>query len=166
MTHNYAYKMACSLQMSYWYAEVSYQLVAWSHMTHDLPSFTHHRLFLLSFFGHTRGRPGMGAENSIVGSADDWCVAAGTAHLTAPSSSPPINIAAITHDALLLMQPSVLCTITLTDAFSTIRYNWHINMQKLNGLTFFRSNEDLVPQLGREIYIYKAEEGHADTSFA
>lgn len=49
----------------------------------------------------------MGAENSIVDSADDWCVAVGTAHLTAPSSSPPINITAVTHDALILMQPSV-----------------------------------------------------------
>lgn len=38
-------------------------------------------------------------------------------------------------------------------------------MQKLNGLTFFKSNEDLVPQLGREIYIYRVEEGHIDKSF-
>lgn len=30
------------------------------------------------------------------------------------------------------------CTITLTDASSSIRCNWHINMQELNGLTFFR----------------------------
>lgn len=107
MMHNYAYETVCSLEMSYWYAEVSYQPAAWGHMTHDLPSFPHHHLSLLSFFGQTSRRRGMGAENRIVESADDWCVAVGTAHLTALSSSPPINTAAVTHDALLLMQPSV-----------------------------------------------------------
>lgn len=38
-----------------------------------------------------------------------------------------------------------LCTITLTDAGSAIRHNWHINMQNLNGLTFFKANEHLLP---------------------
>lgn len=38
-------------------------------------------------------------------------------------------------------------------------------MQKLNGLTFFKSNEDLETQLGRGIYIYRVEEGHTDKSF-
>lgn len=34
------------------------------------------------------------------------------------------------------------------DVYPTIRHNWHINMQKLNGLTFSKTNEHSHDQLG------------------
>lgn len=66
-------------------------------------------------------------------------------HELADSLPSPIN----THFIRTLTSPQCscmcLCTITLTDAGVAIRHNWHINMQNLNGLTFFKANEHSLP---------------------
>lgn len=66
-------------------------------------------------------------------------------HELADSLPSPIN----SHFIRTLTSPQCscmcLCTITLTDAGVAIRHNWHINMQNLNGLTFFKANEHSLP---------------------
>lgn len=100
-------------------------------------------------FYHFRTRSGEaqhGEVKCIMGCAVDGCVWSGVAQLTA--------FARVALDQLgetilhVFPRPDArrrsLCTITLTDASSSIRCNWHINMQELNGLTFFRETSSLL----------------------
>lgn len=65
------------------------------------------------------------------------------------TSSPPARLRQLTptllERRLLPNAPACLCTITLTDVHAAITHNWHINMQNLNGLTFFKANEQPLP---------------------
>jgi len=81
-----------------------------------------------------------------MGCTVDGCVWSGVAHLTAFAR---VALAQL-GETILHVFPGPdarrhsFCTITLTDASSSIRCNWHINMQELNGLTFFRVTSSLL----------------------
>lgn len=66
-------------------------------------------------------------------------------HQLAASPPSPINTHFIRTPTSPRRSCACLCTITLTDVHAAIRHNWHINMQNLNGLTFFKANEHSLP---------------------